>query len=121
MASVSVRITIGPKGWIGPGKIDLLEGIAACGSIAKAGRKMSMSYRRAWELVEHVNGLFDSAVVERQVGGKNGGGATLTAFGYALVAHYRAIEAAARTAAQSHLDSLQRKVAPQAGAISDER
>ncbi len=110
MASLSVRICLDPEGRIGPGKIDLLEEIATCGSISAAGRKMSMSYRRAWELVEELNGLFETPVVERQIGGKNGGGATLTSLGLALVTHYRAIETAAQTVARTHLDQLQKEV-----------
>ncbi len=46
---------------LGPGKADLLEAIAATGSISAAGRKLKMSYRRAWLLVEELNGSFQSA------------------------------------------------------------
>jgi len=110
MASLSVRISLEPGGRIGPGKIDLLEEIAACGSISGAGRAMAMSYRRAWELVEEMNSMFAGPVVERQVGGKNGGGATLTPLGLALVTRYRAIEKAAHEVARGHLDQLQKDV-----------
>lgn len=110
MASLSVRISLEPGGRIGPGKIDLLEEIAACGSISAAGRAMAMSYRRAWELVEEMNRMFASPVVERQVGGRHGGGATLTPLGLALVTRYRAIEKAAHEAARDHLDQLQKAV-----------
>jgi molybdate transport system regulatory protein len=43
-----------------PGKIKLLELINACGSIAVIGpgRRMNMSYRRAWLLVDDLNRLF---------------------------------------------------------------
>ena len=111
MASLSVRISLDPGGRIGPGKIDLLEEIAACGSISGAGRAMAMSYRRAWELVEEMNTMFATPVVERQVGGKNGGGATLTPLGLSLVTRYRAIEKAAQEVARGHLDQLQKDVA----------
>jgi molybdate transport system regulatory protein len=110
MAALSVRIGFDPDGKIGPGKIRLLEEIGACGSISAAGRRMSMSYRRAWELVEELNRIFATPVVARQVGGKNGGGATLTSLGIALVNHYRAIEAAAQDIARSHLEELQKEV-----------
>ena len=111
MASLSVRICLDPGGKIGPGKIKLLETIAETGSISGAGRKMAMSYRRAWELVEAMNTAFEGPVVERQVGGKNGGGATLTPFGRSLVETYRAIERSATAVAQTHLDHLQGEVA----------
>ena len=110
MASLSLRISLEPGGKIGPGKIALLEEIAACGSISGAGRAMAMSYRRAWELVEDMNSIFVGPVVERQIGGRNGGGATLTPLGRAVVTRYRAIERAAHEAARGQLDQLQKDV-----------
>lgn len=109
MASLSIRIRLDPEGRIGPGKVDLLEQIAALGSISAAGRKMAMSYRRAWELVEELNTMFATPVVQRQVGGRNGGGASLTPLGLSLVERYRSIEKAAESAARQHLDALQRQ------------
>ena len=107
MPSLSLRINLDPEGRIGPGKIELLEKIAAFGSISAAGRAMDMSYRRAWQLVEDINNLFGKQVVERTTGGRNGGGAQLTALGLALVARYRAVEQAAEQAARGHLAALQ--------------
>ena len=111
MASLSLRIRLDSGRRIGPGKIDLLERIAACGSISAAGRSLSMSYRRAWDLVDELNGMFADPLVERQIGGRKGGGATLTASGSELVARYRAIERAATDIAQAHLDDLQNAAA----------
>lgn len=111
MASLSVRIDLGPDLRIGPGKIELLEKIAAFGSISAAGRAMDMSYRRAWELVEDLNRTFETPVVSAQTGGKRGGGAVLTPFGLSLVTRYRAIENAATEAAATHLAALQRELA----------
>ena len=86
LPSLSVRIDLDPEGRIGPGKIQLLENIQACGSISAAGRAMDMSYKRAWDLVDEINRICRRAAVERQTGGKNGGGANLTSFGTSLVA-----------------------------------
>ena len=47
MARMSIRIDLDRDGRLGPGKVELLERIAACGSIAAAGRSVAMSYRRA--------------------------------------------------------------------------
>jgi molybdate transport system regulatory protein len=110
MPSLSLRIDLDPESRIGPGKIELLERIAAFGSIAAAGRSMDMSYRRAWELVEELNSVFGKPVVERQIGGKHGGGAKLTELGLALIARFRAIERAAAEAAEVHLAALQVEV-----------
>lgn len=111
MASLSVRIDLGPDSRIGPGKIELLEKIAAFGSISAAGRAMSMSYRRAWELVEDLNHLFPTPLVSPRTGGKHGGGAVLTPLGLAVVTRYRAIEQAAMEAARVHLAALNAELA----------
>ena len=120
MPSLSLRIDVAPETRIGPGKIELLEKIAAFGSISAAGREMGMSYRRAWDLVEDLNRVFGRPMVERQVGGKSGGGAHLTALGLALVSQYRAIEQAAAEAARPHLAALQAEVEKPAGPAAAE-
>src|SRR5690606_40461753 len=78
---------------LGPGKADLLELIAETGSIAAAGRRMRMSYKRAWVLVETLNAMFQEPLVESNRGGAKGGGAQLTETGAAILAAYRALEA----------------------------
>src|ERR1700690_40103 len=106
LPSLSVRIDLATEGRIGPGKILLLENIRACGSISAAGRAMDMSYKRAWALVAEINRVCGRAAVERQAGGKNGGGAVLTPFGVSLVARYRKIERSAESAARKELLAL---------------
>lgn len=110
MPSLSLRINLDPDGRIGPGKIDLLEQIAAFGSISAAARAMEMSYKRAWDLVEEMNRLFGKPLVAAQTGGKHGGGAQLTALGLSVVSRFRAIERAATAAAQQQLAALQSEV-----------
>lgn len=108
--SLSVRIDIDAGGRIGPGKIELLETIHRSGSISAAGRAMEMSYKRAWDLVDEINRVCRRAAVERQAGGKNGGGAVLTPFGLSLVARYRRIERTATTAARKELQALRSEI-----------
>ena len=111
LPSLSVRIDLDTEGRIGPGKIQLLENIQACGSISAAGRAMDMSYKRAWDLVDEINRICKRAAVERQTGGKNGGGASLTTFGTSLVARYRKIERAAASAVRKDLQALRSDIA----------
>ena len=110
LPSLSVRIDLASDARIGPGKILLLENIEACGSISAAGRAMDMSYKRAWDLVDEINRMCRQAAVERQTGGKNGGGATLTRFGTTLVARYRKIERDATSAARKQLAALRAEI-----------
>lgn len=110
LPSLSVRIDLSDEGRIGPGKIQLLENIEVCGSISAAGRAMDMSYKRAWDLVDEINRICRQAAVQRQTGGKNGGGAVLTPFGTSLVARYRKIERSAATAARKELEALRKDI-----------
>ena len=77
---------------MGPGKAELISRIDATGSISAAAREMGMSYRRAWQLVEAINASFHEPVVVTAIGGKRGGGASVTDFGRQLVAQFHAME-----------------------------
>lgn len=89
---LSIRLDLpGGGGYIGPGKIELLRRIGHHQSIAAAARAMSMSYRRAWLLVQELNELFAEPVVAKWLGGKSRGGATLTPAGERLIATYETI------------------------------
>ena len=106
LPTLSIRIDLDTEARIGPGKVQLLEAIRACGSISAAGRAMNMSYKRAWDLVDEINRICRRAAVERQKGGKDGGGANLTSFGLSLVARYRKIEHSVEGAARKELLAL---------------
>ncbi|RDC72543.1 LysR family transcriptional regulator [Rhodovulum sp. 12E13] len=103
---VRIRIVFGQDEMIGPGKADLLEGIDRCGSIAAAGREMGMSYKRAWELIGTLNGMFRAPLVESTRGGPGGGGAVLTDLGREVLAQYRAFEAEAAASGAARLEAL---------------
>ncbi len=111
MARLFIRIDVLPRGRIGPGKIGLLEEIRRTGSISAAGRALGMSYRRAWSLVDELNRLFDGPVVTTQLGGSQGGGASLTPLGEDLVARFRALEREAQALGARHLGPLERALA----------
>jgi molybdate transport system regulatory protein len=114
MPRLTLRIDFDEDRAIGPGKIRLLELIDKHGSISEAGRRMGMSYRRAWLLVDNLNHCFRGPVVAAQTGGQHGGGASLTAFGHAVVQHYREVEAAAQMACAVHLEALTAALAERA-------
>ncbi len=116
MTRVTIRIDFDDGRHLGHGKVRLLEMIEAHGSISSAARAMDMSYRRAWLLVDEVNRMFTTPVLETQLGGKGGGRAKLTDFGRELIAHYRAIEHESRAAFAHRIDALEAKLSdvPQA-------
>jgi len=97
---------------IGPGKIALLEAILQTGSITAAAQQMSMSYRRAWLLVDELNRALREPAVESAVGGARGGGTVVTESGKELIRRYRAIEATAHAAAAEDIAAMSRMLAP---------
>lgn len=105
---LTLRILADKHPAMGPGKAQLVAAIDATGSISAAARAMNMSYRRAWQLVEAINGSFAEAVVLTAIGGKRGGGAVVTAFGRRLLAQYHAMENKATAAIASDLKQFSR-------------
>lgn len=93
-----LRITKGEAIAVGPGKIALLEAVAATGSITAAARRLGMSYRRAWLLLDTMNRCFAAPLTNAEAGGRRGGGTSLTPLGAKVVQRYRRIEAAAMKA-----------------------
>ncbi|MBL8670452.1 MAG: LysR family transcriptional regulator [Alphaproteobacteria bacterium] len=110
-AGARLRIVLQPDIAIGPGKADVLEGIRETGSIAAAGRRMGMSYKRAWLLVESMNACFKNPLVETSRGGQVRGGAVLTADGMRVLACYRRMEALTARAIGGEIETLRVMIA----------
>lgn len=90
---------------VGPGKIELLEAVRDTGSITAAAKRLDMSYRRAWLLLDELNRCLASPAVDSAHGGAQGGGSHLTRTGEELVLLYRRIE---QTAASSCAGDIER-------------
>lgn len=101
-----IRVVLGPDTMFGPGKAELLQNIHETGSIAAAGRRTGMSYKRAWYLIDTLNAYFKEPVVVSVKGGAKGGGASLTDTGKAVLAHYQSMQRKAEAAADSDLKKL---------------
>ena len=93
---------------MGSGKADLLDAIIETGSISAAGRAMKMSYRRAWMLVDAMNRCFREPLVRTAAGGQQGGGASVTETGLAVLAEFRRLQQATDAAAQPYLAAFAR-------------
>ncbi|MDM0025270.1 winged helix-turn-helix domain-containing protein [Variovorax saccharolyticus] len=103
-----MRITAGETIAIGPGKIRLLEAIAETGSLTAAAKSIDMSYRRAWILINELNGALKQPAVESAKGGEHGGGSHVTAVGLQLIERYRKIEATAAASCKAEIQALTR-------------
>jgi molybdate transport system regulatory protein len=100
-----LRITLSDDFYIGPGRADLIELIAETGSIREAAKRMGMSYKRAWGLVQALNEGFGAAMVETQRGG-SGQGAVLTAAGHEVLVRYRRMQQLTREAIATDVKAL---------------
>lgn len=89
-AGIRVKVVL-PGCAIGPGKVALLEQIEEKGSISAAAKALGLSFRRAWHLIETLNEGLATPVVETNVGGAKGGGASLTATGKDVIRLFREI------------------------------
>lgn len=113
--ALRLRLVFGEDAMLGPGKADLLELIRETGSISAAGRRMGMSYKRAWSLVETMNGNFRAPLVESTRGGATGGGAALTSAGEQVLAHYRSLERQALSAGADDIAALEAMLSDMSG------
>lgn len=63
---------------LGDGRERLLRLIEECGSINAAARRMGLSYRRAWGLLQAMEQKLDTPLLRREKGGAGGGSSALT-------------------------------------------
>jgi len=113
LASIRIRLTCGDEIAMGQGKADLLEAIQETGSISAAGRKLGLSYRKAWLMVDEMNRCFTQPVVEAMKGGAQGGGARVTELGQDALRQYRVIQSLAQAAIEKELKTFRRLLAIQ--------
>ena len=105
-----LRVTFTDDFYVGPGRADLLEGIVETGSISAAGKRMGMSYKRAWGLVQALNAGWGRPLVETSRGGAEQGGARLTADGEFVVGRYRAMQQATREAIAPDMTAIAKRL-----------
>ncbi|MBI5641033.1 MAG: winged helix-turn-helix domain-containing protein [Nitrospirae bacterium] len=80
----------------GRGRRFLLEAIDTYGSINQAAKEINISYRKAWGYIKAMEERLGIKLIERQAGGKNGGGATLTEDAREFLKKYEALEEGVR-------------------------
>jgi molybdate transport system regulatory protein len=103
---IQARLMLEDEIAFGPGKADLLDAIADTGSISAAAKRLGMSYRRTWLLVDTINRCFQQPLVETATGGVQGGGTQLTESGVEILRRYRQMQADIFTASEKHFAEL---------------
>jgi len=80
----------------GRGRRFLLEAIDTHGSINQAAGEVGISYRKAWGHIKAMEERLGVKLIERQTGGKNGGGAVLTDDARVFLKKFELLEAGIR-------------------------
>lgn len=110
MTRIQLRLRFSGDHSLGPGKVQLLEAVQACGSISAAARSMEMAYRHAWVLIDDLNQLFGAPVITTATGGRAGGGARLTPLGEEVVRRFRSMERRAERAVAAEVTALEARI-----------
>lgn len=76
----------------GRGRRFLLEAVDKYGSINQAAKEVNVSYRKAWSYIKAMEERLGIKLVDRQAGGKNGGGAVLTDEARIFIRKYELME-----------------------------
>ena len=95
-----MNVKIKSKFWIevdgrpvfGSGRRYLLEAIDKHGSINQAAKEINISYRKAWSYLNTMEERLGMKLIERQTGGKDGGGAALTENARTILKQYKDLE-----------------------------
>lgn len=85
--NVTVRLFTDSKAF-GPGIAQLLHRVQELHSLRSAAMSMDMAYSKAWTIVKNTESAMGCKLLQSTTGGKNGGGAVLTAEGTDLLQKY---------------------------------
>jgi len=93
MKQVKSRIWIEQEGevFLGYGRVALLKKIAETHSISAAAKAMSMSYKKAWNLINTMNTSSSQPLVITNTGGKDGGGTAITDYGRKMINEFETL------------------------------
>lgn len=100
-----LRVGFSDGFYMGPGRADLMQFIAETGSISEAAKRMGMSYKRAWGLVQALNDGFGGQLIETARGGKEQG-ASLTDAGREVLERYRGMQEATSRAIARDVEAV---------------
>jgi molybdate transport system regulatory protein len=89
----AIWLSVGGESFGGKARIELLRAIVQEGSITHAAKAVGISYKSAWDAIDHMNTLAGEPLVARSAGGKGGGSTHLTARGLRLVERFGQIDA----------------------------
>ena len=109
---MSLRLFFGGEKCFGPGPAALLEATDRLGSLRAAAAEADMAYSKAWTSLRSCEQALGFPLLEREAGGRRGGGSRLTAPGRSLLAGYRELERRLQEDGLRHIRELLPQFAP---------
>jgi molybdate transport system regulatory protein len=94
----------------GRGRRFLLHAIDRYGSINQAAKEINISYRKAWSYIKAMEERLGIKLVERRVGGRDGGGATLTEDARRFLKEYAKLEDEMRRVADDRFRKFMERI-----------
>lgn len=89
-ASISLKRGLSPK--VSLERVALIDAVAELGSITAAAKRLGLSYKGAWAIVQALNNLFEAPLIETAAGGKSGGTALVTVRGREVAAAFHRVQ-----------------------------
>lgn len=90
----------------GKGVAQLLRQCELTHSLHKAAKELNMSYSKALLLISRAEDGFKTSFLDRHIGGKDGGGSTLTSFAKQLLKEYTEAETDIAEFAKNRLQQI---------------
>ncbi len=84
----SLRLRLGRDPFFGPGTADLMRRVDRLCSLRLAAQEMGMAYSKAWRILKEAERRLGFRLMERKVGGQDGGGSVLTPQGRDFLQRY---------------------------------
>ncbi len=91
--------------YFGDGPCDILQRVDRLGSLRQAAEEINMSYSQAWQLITGLEQKLGFKLLNKQAGGRSGGGSKLTVKGRIITEAY----ASFRREAEDVLSKLEKK------------
>ena len=90
----------------GPGVAELLKRVQEHHSLRAAAFSMEMAYSKAWQIIRTAEDGFGCKLLSSTIGGRHGGGASLTPEAERLLTAYRTLETEVNAYSQERFHAL---------------
>jgi molybdate transport system regulatory protein len=109
---VSVSVRRGLAARVSLERVELIEAVHELGSISAAARRLGLSYKGAWDIVQSLNNLFETPLIEAAAGGRSGGAARATRRGRAVALAFRRVQTEIDAALEKLETGLAEEITP---------